>query len=204
MKLGVVVPTITGREESLERTLDAYSDTLRGQEWSLVTPKDHPNWPAACNIGVQELTDCDVIHYGADDLVPVGDWLAPCLPVLDVGELPAARVWNFEKPLGSREAPTQEIDGPDGAVTRFTRVPILTRRMVEALGPWPEIVYYADVWVSVKAEWLGMITRVTRGYDFVHHWHQHGRLADEGEHAHKEFQRLCQEFARPPSAAGVF
>lgn len=203
MKLGVAIPTIDGRSESLDRTLDAYRDTLQGVDWQPVLRRNFPNWPAACNSAAEYLLergDIDVIHYGADDLVPVGDWLSPCLPVLERGELPAPRVWNFEVD-DPNFAPTQEIDGPNGAVTRFTRVPILTRRMVEAIGPWPEIVYYSDVWVSVKAQWLGMVTRVTAGYDFVHHWHQTGRLADEGEAAYHEFERLCEQFARPPSAA---
>lgn len=195
MRLGIVVPTITGREESLERTLDAYRDTLNGVDWELITPLDRPNWPTACNEGTREMLEfrnVDLIHYGADDLVPLEGWYWPCLPVLANGELPAPRVWDFEV-KDRRRAPSQEIDGDDGKLTRFSRVPILTAEMAERIGPWPEWGYYADVWVSVKARHEGQWpTRVTAGYDFVHYWHQTGRLYDEGEQWHKEFMAACE------------
>jgi hypothetical protein len=189
LKVGVVVPTISGREESLQRTLDAYRATLAGVDYVLTVPRNLPNWPTACNEGAQLLAAdaCDVLHYGADDLVPRHGWLEAALPVLDAGELPAPRVWNHHWNDGP--AHSQVIDGPNGALCHFTRVPILTAAMAQAIGPWPEIAYFADCWLSDAARaYGGWETRVAEGYDFVHHWHQHGRL--DGDPAVMERARI--------------
>ncbi len=194
LKLGVVVPTIRGREESLARTLAAYEATLAGADYELLTVHDRPFWPVACNEGTAALLDrCDLIHYGADDLVPLDGWLEAALPVLADGELPAPQVWDFFWNDGP--AHSQTIDGPVGGECRFTRVPILTQAMAEAIGPWPEIAYFADCWVSDKARVLGWPTRVTEGYSFVHHWSQIGRL--DGDARLMEEARRGWEAAMP-------
>ena len=175
VRVGVVVPTIRGREASLRRTLDAYRETLAGVDYELLVLHDRRFWPVACNEGTRALAaSVDVIHYGADDLVPEPGWLGAALPVLEAGELPAPRVWDFYRTEAG--AQSQLIDGPVGALCNFTRVPILTSRMAEAIGPWPEIAYFADCWLSDAARARGWPTRVTEGYDFVHHWSQVGRL----------------------------
>lgn len=173
VRLGIVIPTIAGREESLGRTISAYMASS-GDGAVLEVIKNQPSWPAACNVGRRALAGrADILHFGADDLVPQPGWLEPCLPVLEAGELPAPRVWNHER----EGIPWSEpLDGEPGSLTDFTRVPILTAAMAEQIGDWPEIVYYADCWVSAKARSLGWPTRVVAGYDFVHHWHPVGRL----------------------------
>ena len=64
----------------------------------------------------------------------------------------------------------------DEALVHFTRVPILRRDQYERIGPWPEIDYYADIWLSEKARTLGIRTRILYSYRFVHHWSQVGRV----------------------------
>jgi hypothetical protein len=181
VKVGVVIPTIEGRERWLHQTLNAYHDTLAGQDYVLALYYGRRFWPVACNEGTADLMSCcDVIHYGADDLVPRHGWLKAALPVLEAGELPAPRVWDFFWNEG--EAHSQQIDGPVGAECRFTRVPILTAEMAATIGPWPEIAYFADCWLSDAARARGgWTTRVTGGYDFVHHWANVGRLDGDPE-----------------------
>ena len=197
MRVGVVVPTISGREESLQRTLDAYRETLAGLDYVLAIVRDKPNWPTACNLGADRLAPdaVDVVHFGADDLVPRPGWLQAALPVLAEGELPAPRVWDYFWNDGP--AHSQQIDGPVGALCHFTRVPILTWPMLQTIGPWPEIAYFADCWLSDAARAFGgWQTRVTEGYDFVHHWHQHGRLDGDPElmeEARLAWQRALDE-----------
>lgn len=175
MKVGVVVPTIEGRDESLQRTLDAYRATLGGVDYELVVLRNRRYWPVACNEATGMLLGAvDVIHYGADDLVPLHGWLEAALPLLEAGELPAPQVWDYFHTEGPPQSET--IDGPPGSLCRFTRVPILTAEQAVAIGPWPEIAYFADCWVSDKARTLGYETRVAGGYSFVHHWHTVGRL----------------------------
>lgn len=195
VKLTVIIPTINGRGDSLKRTLDAYKQSFMhtGFQWQILVMRDRPNWPTACNDGMIEATG-DIIHFGADDLVPVGDWLTPCLPVLDRGELPAAYCWNHEY-TGDWHDADNVGDGAPGDLTTFTRVPVLTRAMAEAIGPWPNIDYYGDNWVSDKARTFGWPTRLVDGYHFVHHWNQVGRLdsAENVERSRVEYERLRSE-----------
>ena len=176
MKLSIIVPTISGREDSLAMVLAAYRERTPG-EIEIVTPKDYPCWPAACNAG-RLLVSGDVIHFGADDLEPMAGWSEPMFACLAEGEIPAPQLWDF---AWSDTPPVNEkADGPPGTVTVFTRVPSLTREMAETIGPWPIIDYYSDNWVSDAGRHHGYPTRVIAGYRFVHHWSQVGRL-DAGD-----------------------
>jgi hypothetical protein len=169
----VIIPTISGREDSLKRVVAAYR-RMRGLQ--IVTPKDYPNWPAGCNAG-QLQAKGDILHFGADDLEPIDGWAEPMLECLSNGYIPAPQLWNWVK---EGEPVNQAEDGLPGSFTTFSRVPALTREMAKAIGPWPEIPYYADNWVSLKGSKVGYLTRVTGGYSFIHHWSQIGRL-DQGD-----------------------
>ena len=191
MKLSIIVPTISGREDSLAQTLDAYAKLTHPYLFEFVVGKDHSCWPAACNAGAIKAQG-EILHFTADDLVPVLDWFTPTLPTLLADELPApCIIWNHEQggTIGSD-------DGAHGELTRFTRVPIMTRAQYDRIGPWPELIYYADLWVSDRGRSLGMETRCVSGYEFVHHWSQIGRLdGDEKamDAAYQEYQRLVSQ-----------
>ena len=176
MRISVIMPTISGREDSLARMVAAYRERTP-YDLEIINPKDHPSWPVACNAG-QLLATGDILHFGSDDLEPLEGWAEPMLACLADGYLPAPQLWDF---AWSEAMPVnQSDDGRPGNFTAFTRVPALTRAMAEAIGPWPVMDYYADNWVSDKARSLGWETRVTEGYRFVHHWNQVGRL-DKGD-----------------------
>lgn len=193
-KLSVIVPTITAREQSLKRTVNAYLKTLGTVQHEIIVPCDYPSWPAACNAG-GEIARGVVLHFGADDLVPCGDWYAPCLPVIAAGELPAPPVvWNYEYGVTRGSD-----DGPPGTLCRFTRVPIMSWAQYRLIGPWPELIYFADCWVSDKARFLGMETRTVAGYEFVHYWEQEGRLdgdKDAMDSAYNEYQQIIAQFGQ--------
>lgn len=170
--ISVVIPTISGREESLARAVAGYEETLKGISHELIIVKDEITWPTACNTGFEQATG-DVLHFTADDLEPIDGWWEGALVALtERDELPAPRVMNFSAD-GEFDNPE---DGADGDTTWFTRVPILTREQYERIGPWPEIVYYADIWVSEKARVLGIETRMLYSYAFIHHWSGIGRV----------------------------
>ena len=169
--ISVVLPTIAGREDTLARAIAAYEDTLRGEKYELIVVKDKPNWPTACNEGYLK-AKYGIIHFSSDDLEAVPGWWQPAVEHLsEYDELPAAAVYNFNTDdLDNGE------DGEDGAFVHFTRVPILRRDQYERIGTWPEIAYYADIWLSEKARTLGIRTRILYGYAFIHHWSGIGRL----------------------------
>ena len=177
MRLSVIMPTISGREESCAWMVAAYRERTPGVELEIVNPKDYPSWPAGCNAG-QLLATGDVLHFAADDLEPLPGWSEPMLRCVAAGEIPAPQLWDFAR--GDGPPVNQAADGMPGNCTAFSRVPSLTRAMAEAVGPWPLMDYYADNWVSDAARKLGHETRVMDGYAFVHHWHPVGRL-DAGD-----------------------
>ncbi len=176
--LSIIIPTIRGREESLDRTRDAYDRTAPDAEQIIVY--NQPSWGHACNFGYKKATG-DVIHFGADDLEPLPGWTDDVLQALDDhDELPAPRVLNHS----AEGVHDNRHDGPDRALTKFTRVPILTRDQYERIGPWPEYNYVADVWLSGRARAIGIQTRLYYSYAFVHHWSQIGRTDSPAELAH--------------------
>jgi hypothetical protein len=169
--LSIVIPTISGREPSLKRCRDSYlADMPPDTEFIVV--QNSANWPAACNKGFRLATG-DRLHFTADDLEALPGWWHEALPWLDEhDELPAPKVLNFSADGEWDNA----VDGPDGGIPHFTRIPLMTRSQYERIGPWPEIDYGADVWLSEKGRTLGIETRMFHSYAFVHHWHQVGRI----------------------------
>lgn len=186
--LSVIIPTIDGREESLAAVIRRYQETLASSGTEIfpveiLTPRNHRNWPEACNAGFQRSLG-DIIHYGADDLEPVDGWYDAMMQTLNAGEIPAGHILNPDR--------DPEWDGEDGSLAHFSRVPALTRDMATAIGRWPEIDYYADIWVSIKARTLGIQTRCNYKYQFIHHWHQYGRIDTPSRlsRAAEQFQRI--------------
>lgn len=171
--LSIVIPTISGREESYERARASYEATT-DCEHEIITIRDAETWPTACNEGYAQAQG-DIVHFTADDLEALPGWWQGAVQMLEErDELPAAAVYDYRPPPEGHFA--NAVDGPDGALVHFTRVPILRRDQYERIGPWPEIVYYADLWVSEKARTLGIETRINYTYAFVHHWSQVGRV----------------------------
>jgi hypothetical protein len=174
MKISVVMPTITGREESWARMVRYFEERTPGYELEVCSPKDYRNWPAGINAAQPT---GDYLVYCADDLEPLPGWADAMVACLDRHEIPAPQVWNWHQ----KGVPADlAADGPPGSIPVFSRIPALTAALADEIGLWPEIDYYADNWVSDKARLLGWESRVTAGFDWIHHWHQHGRL-DAGD-----------------------
>lgn len=192
--ISIIVPTISGREESLARTLTAWEKYTKVRN-EIIIVQDYPTWPAACNFGAAQ-AEGDIIVWGADDLEPIKGWHSDLRRWFkERDELPAPRLHNY-----SKLAPVWNVeDGPDGAVPLFTRVPVMSRSQMERIGPWPEqLIYYADYWVSEKGRSLGIETRNLWSYAFVHHWCQIGRVdsPENYDASGKEFQRLKRGMGR--------
>ena len=112
-------------------------------------------------------------------------WWNEALPWLDEhDELPAPKVFNYSADGEWDNA----VDGPDGGTPHFTRIPLMTRSQWERIGPWPEIDYGADVWLSERGRTLGIETRMFHTYAFVHHWNQVGRIDTPERLRHSEAQ----------------
>jgi hypothetical protein len=165
--ISVVIPTLTGREESLARAIQSYETTC--EDCDIIVIQDAPSWPTACNMGYEK-AEYNIVHFSADDLeAHKGWWKEAVLWLEQHDELPAPRVFN---PDGQWD---NAVDGADRAIPHFTRIPIMRTDQWERIGKWPEFNYVADVWVSEKARTLGIETRMIHSYAFTHHWEQVGR-----------------------------
>jgi len=195
--ISVIIPTLSGREESLARAVAAYKKTLGRRKHEIIVIKDKPTWPTACNEGYAE-SQGDILHFSADDLEPLPGWHREALAWLAKhDELPAPKVLNHSADGVFDNA----ADGFDGETTWFTRIPIMRRDQYERIGPWPEYNYVADIWLSEKARMvLGIQTRMIYSYAFIHHWHMKGRKDDEHvmAAAWEAIEQLRQEWRGRP------
>jgi len=180
--LSIIVPTIQGREASLQRAIDAYQATTECPH-EFVVVHDEPSWSRGCNVGY-ERAEGSLLLFAADDLEPVPGWWRGATQLLlgKANEIPAPKVLNH-----SADGPWDNNgDGADGALTHFTRIPMMRRDQYERIGVWPEVDYASDVWVSEKARTLGIEARMVHSFCFIHHWSQVGRTDQPERLAYSE------------------
>lgn len=174
--VGVVIPTVDGREHWLGRCRASYERTLAEYEAEILVIPNQPTCGDAWNIGVLALLmgQCDVIHLTADDIEAHDGWLEAGFARLNRNELPAARILNGD---GSLQSCGDQFDRPEGFVTEIARIPLLTPPVAAAIFPIPDgMHYYTDNVVSDRARAVGWPTVVTRDYLFTHHLAGEGRL----------------------------
>lgn len=160
--VSIVIPTITGREETFANTVSAYErlTTADGIEW--IVERDYPTCGAAWNAGAERASG-DYLHFTADDLEPMSAaWLPAAIAVCETGCVP----------LGLVQDPGENPIGRD-----FPRVPFCRR---EWWIPVPPIHYFSDNAFGALVGRAGHPCIVAEGYDFYHHHSMIGRRAFTG------------------------
>lgn len=185
MRIGIVIPTIPGREQSLQRTIRSYRAHSRGVS---IVFSIHENarasgegWRKGATTLAQGFGPTDYLHLTNDDIeVTDPDWWRTCIETCDEGQLPAPVVYNPDGSLqsagGQIGAPgdlIQEI-GRDRSPVGFTTVPFLSWGQWEQIGML-DVHYSSDVWVSERGRQLGYETILRHAYQLTHHNHQVGR-----------------------------
>lgn len=171
--ISVVIPTIRGREEHLERCMAAYQATT-SEKFELIVELDHPACGPGWNAGAERAKG-GIIHFSADDLEPHPGWDVPAMEALHLGVLPAPRLVNQHGRLDSCGLHGVEME--DWAPVPMSVVPFMAREQWQAIGPSLPIHYFTDNWISWRGARAGWPTVVRRGFAFTHHWAQHGRGA---------------------------
>lgn len=184
MTLDLIVPTIPGREESLERCLASF------ERHATVLNEIVIQNSSTCGEGWMEglkRAKADHIAFVADDLECIGpDWLDVCIETVNLGMLPCPRVYT---PQGTIESQGGDMNAYGHLIARptkdlrevdFTTVPFCSREQIEAIGMIPTQ-YCCDVWVSYRGRQLGYETVLRHGYDLIHHQHPVGRGAGMGQ-----------------------
>lgn len=177
--IGVALPTIPGREESLGRAIES----VRGEGVVIAIHEDSPSSGAGWIAAAAQLapTKPDYLLCFNDDCELIGN-LDAAMKVCDAGMLPCPIVRNPDDSIqsagGDLNAPDHLLKtvGPTLARVGFTTVPFLSWSQWEQIGMQP-VHYASDLWVSYRGRQLGIETVLCHGYQ-VRHWnHSVGRGA---------------------------
>lgn len=160
MKLSIVMPTIAGREDELERTIAVYQRYTSVEiEWVIET--GHDTCGAAWNAGVPKTTG-EILHMGADDIEPESaGWFTAALECLERGFVPLG--WVRE----------DRGDGDYVFGRDFARVVICRREWWVDVPP--ELHYYSDNFFDDAMRAASHLPVPVVGFDFYHRRSMVGR-----------------------------
>ena len=105
--LSVIIPTITGREDWLERCLTAYKETSPANTEFIVV-KDEPTCGHAWIEGYRRSSGT-YVHFTADDIQPLPLWWREPMAVLAAGRIPAANVLDTQLRPALCDSPVAEL-----------------------------------------------------------------------------------------------
>lgn len=197
MKLGIVIPTVAGREEHFERCNRAYCETLRSLPvpYLVVVARDRPT----CGIAWREGADflmrqgCDVLHFSADDLEPLPGWYQSGMAAVMASWYPGPVIFKPDGSLDTCGHVNRWL--PDREECEFSEIPLMTTDQYREWGPSLPLHYYTDNWFSHRAREAGTVTRVTYGYHFKHHWApaaRNQRMAEDGREYDRYFSGVLE------------
>jgi hypothetical protein len=179
MNIAIAIPTIEGREESLQRTIEAYRETVEGSEHrvTLTLAKDMPTWGAGlaeCMRSIADIPDTHVVHFTNDDIVPEPGWLEAGLEVIEKGMMPAALI-ETDGQIAYGHPPTPDMS--DWKPSRTSTIPMIKVQWWDHIAPMLETQYWSDDYISLKLRMHGIETVARLGYRFRHFHENVGRGA---------------------------
>ena len=201
MKIGIIIPTIQGREEMLDQVLQAYEATCpAGYEFDVTIPEGYPSVGEAWNAGAQDVTG-DYLHFGVDDAEPHEGWAESAVELAETGVLPSARLVTPDGHLegcGSLGRGWHLPECPTGTPCRTTGIPFIPLDAWETIGEFLPIHYAVEDDWYWRATLHGHYIAACRGYSFTHH-----RLEEPGviSRADTDVRRFLVNAARHPVRA---
>lgn len=194
--ISIIIPTIEGREESLQRAFNAYSQTTPPGTEILVTGP-HETCGEAWQSGAQKVSG-DYICFGADDHEALPGWWEPLVEAIDVyNVLPCSVVFNPDgsvQSAGMSNWQPHEYIPRDWHPVEHTLTPFVSRRQLNLVAPIPPIHFCSDLWFSARLRHFGIPTIVRTGSHVIHHNHPVGRGAGVDENLRNVQDRIL--FAR--------
>src|SRR5688500_15419632 len=107
-EVDLIVPTIPGREESLERCIDSY-ERLTDADLNVIVVKNSPSAGEGWIQGMEQ-SSALYLHLSCDDLECMNeDWAKVCIETVDKGKLPCPVVF---RPDGGIESCGGDMNAP--------------------------------------------------------------------------------------------
>lgn len=185
MRIGIAIPTIPGREQSLQRTIRSYRAHSRGVELIFSIHENSRSSGEGWRKGAATLAhgfgEPDYLHLTNDDIeVTDPAWWEACIETCDEDLIPAPVVYNPDGSLQSAGGQVGAVGdlitevGRDRSPVGFTTVPFLSWAQWTEIGML-DVHYSSDVWISHRGRQLGYETVLRHAYQLTHHNHQTGR-----------------------------
>lgn len=202
----IVIPTIDGRQEFLERTLEGYGARTQA-EFSFIVIHDAPTCGLAWQVGARQavevaqkwsLTEASYLHLTADDIVPGYDWDHAAMSMVHSGGVPIPLVVTPDDidldrrkmPLPHNPAPAErswffegnrglsEVKHGQHAQTdsEYPSVPFCSLAQWEQIGPMIASHYGTDKWFGYRARAAGIPCVVEPQMVFYHYAATPGRV----------------------------
>lgn len=169
----VVIPTVSGREDHLERCVEAYRTRTR-RDTEILVYHDRPTCGIVWQLGASEAQG-DFIHLTADDLEPQHWWDDAAVATVRDGYVPAPVIHD---PHGAAQSlPAWGVEPADWTPVEMSTVPFMSREQWRRIDPLFTGHYYTDNFFSDRARAAGWAPMIRTGYAFTHHWAQPGRGA---------------------------
>lgn len=170
-RVAICIPTVTGREESFARAVEAYGRTS-GTEHDVyvVHVLDQPTWGAGVEACMQRISELEplptIVHFSADDLVPQKGWLETAIETVRNGHCPAP-VLDTDGVIHYGHPPTPDMS--DGKATATSVVPTILIEWWDFIAPMFLGHYATDDYISLKLRMHGIQTIGRTGYRFEHY-----------------------------------
>jgi hypothetical protein len=209
-EVDIVVPTVPGREESLERFLSSLKRcTPQSIPLQEIVIEDSESCGWGWHRGLRA-SRAPYVLLACDDQEMIGpEWAQTCIETVDEGKLPCPRVWmpggRIESQGGDMDVFAHIINRPqkDRTAVNYTTIPFMSREQADAIGMLPELHYCTDTWVSYRGRQLGYETVLRHGFDVLHHRemaHRGAGMSQSDRDAMDE-KRMRKELATCESSA---
>lgn len=176
MNIGIVLPTVAGREAVFERVYAAYERTCPdGWVFDIITPMDYDTVGKAWQAGVDELVEDftgDYLFLASDDAEPHPGWAEVAVKTADAGYVPAPRMLFPDGTLescGSMGFGVLLGESADCTPCRNTGTIFMRRDWWHEVGPVADGHYAIDDLWCWKAALQGHHVLYRSGMVFTHH-----------------------------------
>lgn len=192
MLVGIVVPTVEGREGCLEDCLESHAQGGLPCDFAII--ENELTCGDAWNKGAKVLERrhgerMTHILFTADDLIATPGYLVSAMTACKDKTLPAPMLWN-DTEQGLQMADPRETPG---ATAVFSRIPFFPIEVYRQLGPVPgepALHYYSDCWYGDVAIHKGYTFQVVPGFAFMHSWHPAGRMDETRYDDRNRYERF--------------